>query len=1178
MNDGTSREPNTLTATARSDAAGSRIAGAGVDEVFPDGSEMAARMRAVDWDATGLGPVDRWPQSLRTAVRILLTSRFAMWMGWGRDLTFLYNDAYARMTLGKKHPWALGRPAGEVWAEIWRDIRPRTEQVMETGISTWDEGLLLFLERSGYAEETYHTFSYSPLSDDSGKIAGMLCVVTEETDRIIGARRLASLRELAASLATVTTEADVIDGMQCGVGDNRRDIPFSLLYLFDGDESAPASAQLAGSTGIDRAHPAAASSIVTGSAEAVWPAGRVHASGSRIVIDDLASRFDGIPTGAWDVPPRQAVVAPIAQPGQDKPAGFLVAAVNPYRQLDEGYLGFIDLVAGQIGASLANARAHERERRRAEALAELDRAKTQFFSNVSHEFRTPLTLILGPTEDMLASADTTPESRASVEVVHRNAIRLLKLVNTLLDFSRIEAGRIDAHYARTDLAALTTDLASPFRSVMEKAGLALSLDCQPIAAGVYVDRDMWEKIVLNLVSNAFKHTFEGGVSVTLHERAGSAELIVRDTGIGIAADQIPRLFERFFRVPNVRSRTHEGTGIGLALVHELVKLHGGSIAVDSAEGAGTTFVVRIPLGSAHLPAERVVAGDGSARRSPRGSVGALAYMTEAQRWMPNVSPPPAVSDARDADVADAVEPPDRDALDGARVLLVDDNADMRDYAARLLRGQGWVVETASDGLMALAAARRDLPDLVLSDVMMPGLDGFGLLRALRADARTSIVPIILLSARAGEEARVEGLDGGADDYLVKPFSAQELVARVRSQLTLARLRAAATAAIQEAHQQLALVLEHAPVAVAVHGGPEHVFELANPFYQQLCGRTDLIGRRFTDVFPEDDALSVARRLDHVYETGETYVGRRVSVAFDRTGNGDVQPGYFNFTTSPLRTDGRITGTITVAVEITDEVVAKEVADRARHEAEGARREAELANRAKSDFLAAMSHELRTPLNAIAGYVQLIQMGVHGPVTNAQHEVLERVQRSEHHLLSLINDVLNFVKVEAGRVEYDMRPVDLADVVSTAAPIVESQLEAKRIRFEWRVRPGTTVWADEDKLRQILLNLLTNAMKFTNPNGRVTIEVESSDGAGEADDSRDRVLLRVADTGIGIPAEKQEVIFDPFVQVHRHLTRNTDGTGLGLSISRDLARGMGADLRVASEVGQGSTFTLSLRPA
>jgi hypothetical protein len=275
---------------------------------------MATRIRDFDWATTPLGSPEHWPQSLKAPVRILLTSRFAMWMGWGPALTFLYNDAYGRMTLGKKHPWALGRPAHEVWAEIWREIGPRIEQVMETGVATWDEGLLLFLERSGYPEETYHTFSYSPLADDTGAVAGMLCVVSEETDRIIGERRLATLQELAASVATAATESDVFEGMRRGLGRNRTDLPFTLLYLFNVDESHGVSARLVASTGIDAGHAAAIASIPVqpaaaddeDNARSVWPAAAIYADGARRLITNLPEQFGALPTGAWEIAPRQA--------------------------------------------------------------------------------------------------------------------------------------------------------------------------------------------------------------------------------------------------------------------------------------------------------------------------------------------------------------------------------------------------------------------------------------------------------------------------------------------------------------------------------------------------------------------------------------------------------------------------------------------------------------------------------------------------------------------------------------------------------------------------------------------------------------------------------------------------------------------------------------------------------
>jgi signal transduction histidine kinase len=466
--------------------------------------------------------------------------------------------------------------------------------------------------------------------------------------------------------------------------------------------------------------------------------------------------------------------------------------------LNETYRAFFDLLAAAITTQVANARAYEEERKRAEALAEIDRAKTAFFSNVSHEFRTPLTLMLGPLEDELAerASPLPPARRERLETAHRNSLRLLKLVNTLLDFSRIEAGRTQASYEPTDLAAYTAELASVFRSAVEKAGLTLIVDCPPLPEPVYVDREMWEKIVLNLLSNAFKHTFEGTITIRLLWLGDYAELAVADTGVGIPKTELPRLFERFHRVKGAKSRTHEGTGIGLALVQELVSLHGGVVSIESEEGKGSTFRVTVKTGTAHIPSDRL----GAARALVSTAARATAYVEEALHWLPNATrdpPPTGLADVASLPTGALPTSGDR----RSRIIWADDNADMRDYVRRLLADR-YDVLAVPDGLTALAAAQEQHPDLVLSDVMMPGLDGFGLLRALRADTRTRTLPVILLSARAGEDAAIEGLDAGADDYLAKPFSAQELLARVRTHLELARVRREWANELEQANSEL----------------------------------------------------------------------------------------------------------------------------------------------------------------------------------------------------------------------------------------------------------------------------------------------------------------------------------------------------------------------------------------
>ncbi|MEV0001895.1 SpoIIE family protein phosphatase [Micromonospora sp. NPDC050980] len=756
------------------------MTGAGTDpwtraDVFAVDGEIGPDLARIDWSAHPLGPPDGWPQSLRTAVRILLSSRFPMWLAWGPELTFFCNAAYRRDTLGRKYPWALGRPAHEVWTEIWDDIGPRIGTVLRTGEATWDEGLLLFLERSDYREETYHTFSYSPLRDDDGALVGMLCVVSEETDRVIGERRMATLRDLGSDPSVIRTEQETLAFAGRQLGRNPWDLPFTLTYLF-GDDGV---ARLAEATGVAAGHPAAPATLSPDDAGARWPV-RALAEGESLLVpldgDDVA----GLPAGGWPDPPTQALVVPLRQQG-GVPYGFLVAGLNRYREFDDGYRGFVELTAGHVATGIASARSYQAQQRRAEELAELDRAKTAFFSNISHEFRTPLTLIVGPVDELRGRLrDADEQIREELEVIRRNGLRLGKLVNSLLDFSRIEAGRMQARYQPVDLAAVTADLASVFRSAIERAGLAFEVDCRPLPRPVHVDPAMWEKVVLNLLSNALKFTFDGTVSVTLRAEGGQAVLRVVDTGIGVTEDEMPRLFERFHRIENARARSDEGSGIGLALVKELVGLHGGTIGAASTPGRGTEFTVRLPFGAAHLPADALAPAG-----SDRAPVSAEPFVQEALRWLPtDPDAEPVPDDPAPVDVP----APTRPGQVAARVLVADDNADMREYLARLLRSAGHRVQTVADGQAALEAARALPPDLVVSDVMMPRLDGLQLVAALRADPRTAGTPVLLLSARAGQDASIEGLEAGADDYLVKPFPAAELLARVRANVELARLR------------------------------------------------------------------------------------------------------------------------------------------------------------------------------------------------------------------------------------------------------------------------------------------------------------------------------------------------------------------------------------------------------
>ncbi len=1142
------------------------------DTLFVGEGEMATLMRQRDWSATPLGPAAAWPQSLKSIIRLMLASRYQMWMGWGPELSFFNNDAY-RPTLGVKHPLALATPASEVWKEVWGELGPLVDQVLQSGEATYNEGMLLLLERSGFPEETYHTFSYSPLFDDDAKIAGLFCVVVEESERVINDRRLETLRELASATAPTNTEVELFSAVREQLAANPRDLPFTLCYLFEGEgEGDPPKARLVCATGLEPGHAAAPEVLDLDAGP--WPeASMAMTSGADTA--DLTGRFIDLPCGAWDNPPRQALLIPFGQQGADKSAaGFIVAGVNPYRPLDAGYRGFVELLAGQVGAALANVRAYEAERRRAEALAEIDRAKTAFFSNVSHEFRTPLTLILGPLEEVLAApAVVDPASYSQVELAHRNGVRLLRLVNSLLEFSRIEAGRVEATYEATDFAAFSADIASSFRSTIEKAGLRFRVSCAPLGEPVYLDRDMWEKILMNLLSNAFKHTFEGEIAVETSRSADGrhAEALVIDTGIGVAADQLPRLFERFHRIEGARGRSFEGTGIGLALVRELVALHGGDISVESEPGRGTTFRILTPLGAAHLPPEHVRASSASP-----GPVDARAFIPDAARWLPDGDRPAAIA-------ATAGGPGI-----GRTILFVDDNADMRDYVVKLLEEQGYSVLAMSDGRTALARARSAPPDLILSDVMMPELDGFGLLQAVRADPALAGIPVILLSARAGEEAKVEGLGWGADDYLVKPFAARELLARVNANIQLAAARQEAAQSVMRS-ERLTLMTEER-LSLALSTGRVSVFEWdVEPNSAVFHGPlVEAFGVSMADAargMPLEAFLSAV----HADDIGAMYGAIMAAVdsgdpfeAECRVENG--KGAYVLVARGQLQgaEDGR-PRLVGVLIDITQEKAA-ERALQALNASLETRVEAELANRLKAEealrqaqkmeavgqLTGGVAHDFNNLLTVIIGGLDIIRRA--RPDDDARiRRAAEMARKGAERAASLTGRLLAFSR----RQPLNPRPLKVNDLVRDMTELLHRSL-GEAIELEGVLAPRLwTAEIDQNQLEMAIINLAVNARDAMPDGGKLTLETANT----ELDETYTAtqtevvpgqyVMVAVSDTGFGMSAEGLARAFEPF-----YTTKEVGrGTGLGLSMVYGFVKQSGGHVAIYSEVGRGTTVRL-----
>lgn len=684
-------------------------------------SDLAALIERFDWTNSPAGPPQRWSQSLRTALGICLKSRFPMILFWGRELVQFYNDAYAPI-LGERHPAALGQRARDCWPEIWDSIGPMLHGVLETGVATWSENLLLPLERNGFPQELYFTFSYSPIEDGDG-IGGVFCAVTETTAFV--------LREREA-------------------------------------------------------------------------------------------------------------------------------------------------------------------RERAEALAELDRVKTAFFDNVSHEFRTPLTLMLGPLEDVLLSPDLPAEHREALETVRRNGARLRRLVDTLLEFNRVEANRVALRRVPCDLAALTGDVASLFRSAAQRAGLAFEIAIDPFERPVLIDPRLWEHVILNLVSNAIKFTLAGTVAVRLSHDEQFIRLTVEDTGTGIAPGDLPHVFERFWRAESAQARSVEGSGIGLAFVRDIVELHGGTVSCASRMGAGTTFSVVVP----HRPAE------GPAETVRREAALERVFVDEALSWTAE----PTRIRAAEREVS------------RPRVLCVDDNADLRGYLARIL-GSLYDVACVGDGAAALLAARESPPDVILCDVMMPGMSGIEFVRRVRMDPALREVPVVVLSARdVDDSTSAAAIAAGADGYIAKPFSAQQLLVRVDRQLTAARVRAEEAARFRAIADHVAHIIYTHDATGAVDWANRRWYE-----YTGLDGPEATAPAGWRKVLPSADFERIRRTLSRAIAEGEPY---EAELRMKPAGADDGALRWHALRALPMRgANGAIVGWAGSATDVHDRRVAQDRLER-----------------------------------------------------------------------------------------------------------------------------------------------------------------------------------------------------------------------------------------------------------
>ena len=884
--------------------------------ILAGGGEMGALMRSFDWSKTPVGPVEEWPQSLRTAVSILLDSRFPMYIGWGPEFVQFYNDGY-RPVLGTKHPEALGRSTYDTWSEIWTDIvGPLFRKAKEEGEPTYLEDFLFPLFRFGYTEECYFTFCYSPIREESGEAGGVLVTCIETTARMVGERRLRTLRELATRANDTRTVAESCRSAVSVMATNPHDIPFAAIYLVDDEKTA----RLAGSCGLSKGHPAIPSTLARQGNSGVWPIAEVAATEEMRVVDDLSARFDSLPGGPWPEAPRYAAVVPVPREGQEGVVAILLAGISPRRTFDDDYRGFLELIAGHLARAIANTR----------LLDELEDANRRLSVSETR-------LRLANTAAGIGTWELNVESGEFV--CDDQCRRILGLTETVLTYDALSGAVHEEDRER-------------LRTILEQARRTSSTN-----DATFLDFD--------------------------------AEFRVLITGAPKWASLTGRTF------------------------------------YEVGETAGRPLRV---VGTVH---------DITARRRAEEALRDEAQLIETVQRVGSAL-------ASELDLSSLVQT----VTDEATKLT---GAQFGAFFYNVLNENG-----ESYTLYAISGVPREafskFPMPRNTKVFEPTFRGVGIVRS--AD--------ITKDPRYGKNSPYFGMPEG-----------------------------------------------HLPV----------VSYLAVPV---------------------------------ISRSGEVLGG----LFFGHAGAG-------MFTDEHERLVAGVAGWAAVGI---DNARLYERERRARLDAETARREAEQANKAKTEFLATMSHELRTPLNAISGYVDLLDLEIRGPINEQQRSDLRRIQRSQQHLLSLINDVLNFAKLEAGQVQFHATMVPLANLVADIEQLVAPQMAARNLTYSCiGCDADFALRADEEKTRQIILNFLTNAMKFTDPGGRITVRCEERDQT---------IAIRVIDTGRGIPADRIDHIFEPFVQIDRHLTPTAhQGVGLGLAISRDLARAMKGDIEVESEVGSGTTFTL-----
>ncbi|KAI9328079.1 hypothetical protein BDR26DRAFT_1012478 [Obelidium mucronatum] len=1203
---------------------------------------MGDIVKSFDWLKTApeLGEIRNWPSSLKTATSLVLRSKIQGLLLWGPAYRVIaYNDI-SISTFGGKHPTMLGASYAETFQEIWHIIKGTIVKAKETGQTSYfeDKGYMLF--RHGFMELTYFTVTTCPVLGDRGEFEGVITWSFETTAKVVGNNRIMCLQDLGLNLISSPNVTGYWEALWEVLQNRKEEFAFGIIYRRENDGillryDKVVNIESSFPNKIDPVLGTQCDELTSKIAEA-W---------------NLEDTIEIIPAEAHPVHKNGTIlIIPILTTSDDAP-GLLVLGTNPNLNYDERYRSFINMAVHEIATSYTSVKSLETAKKQNHALLELDKVKTSFFVSMSHELRTPLTLIISPVEDVIKESKNqlTKEQSSTLELVRKNACRLLKLVNTLLDIGRLNAGCMTATFRRTNIADKIHQFESMFEGIIKKAGLNFITEFSQINEPCYMDEEMLQKIVFNLLGNAIKFTLKGYIKTALRlsDDNKKFEFVVEDSGVGIPKDQLGRVFQQFHRVDYAGGRSFEGSGIGLALVSDLVKLHGGTITLRSVFGVGSTFIVSIPVGKNHLPPERVVETslqdiDGSPVTSDSNTGHLSVFLEEAREFaescpQTNETTSSAQEELEthletDAFMIPKPDPNDQDSdiFNKRLIFLVDDNSDMRKYLSQII-SRYWSCQTFDNGHTALNAMKRIAPSLVVSDVLMPVLDGLQLVKEMRRRSDLAAIPVILFS---GTGNKIDGFESGADDFLEKPINQREMIFKIQKLLERSAIQTHLENDIKKEKEYSAHAMKRyeqmsriSPLGLFLCDEQGNLL-FANDKFAQMFGFEGIDSLMSANEGSMNSVLPDGIHPDDKEETLENWrkcINNQEPVVNLEFRIRPSAAGKISWVQLCTILDSEADGSL-IHIGCMSDITIRKLLEEERIQAfqfeqETQKKRADDAIQSKIDsekFIDMVCHELRNPLNGIQNSNMLLAELVGDlsgmldkrrelnpseieEVATKAREYTDAIDICAKHQQTIADDVLNLSKLNMSLISISKStPFNPKELLKKVLSTFKAEMITKKTKLTIQVDPQfseqfgkSDFLGDPARITQIVINLVANASKFTMKSDKRDIRAmlsaeftELKDSSlcereireGSTDDvsnvlGRANLKIAVRDTGIGMTEEEKARLFKQFQQASNRTYAEYGGSGLGLFISKRLVDMMGGQVSVESTKGVGTTFTV-----